>query len=165
MEVFTRNFLQEFEAEQALLETEDWVPCSDLRPPSLCALSNYAAVKQAQYKKVPNQEKVAIFQGLYKPLERFADDTVADLRIEYDASMGKGNIQLKYQTLDSSVWVEPHGHKILALLFRLYPDFSVTAENGTYIVLKFYADFTDEVQVADYSKQLELLRECIGLFG
>ncbi|WP_409969881.1 hypothetical protein RFF05_08270 [Bengtsoniella intestinalis] len=166
MEVFARNFLQDFESEQASLskgaDNAD-MDFSDLQPPSVEALSNYVAVDIAQYKHSINAEKVAMFHELYKPLERFADETIADLRIEYDESVGKGSIQLKYHSLDSAVCPQNQWHTFLALLFQMYADFSITVVDGCYVVLKFYVDLTDKVQVNDYSKQLELLRACIGL--
>ncbi|MFI3292593.1 MAG: hypothetical protein SNI70_03635 [Rikenellaceae bacterium] len=166
MEIFTRNFLQEFEAEKELFLNGAFdMPndLADIHPPSLDAILNYHAMDTAQYRRLPNDEKLMVFRALYKPLEIFADATVADLRIEYDEDIAKGEIQLKYQTLDSTMCTKNDWHIFLSLLFRMYEDFSISAVDEDYVLLKFFVDLADEIQVADYSKQLEILKEVIEL--
>ncbi|WP_409968496.1 hypothetical protein RFF05_00475 [Bengtsoniella intestinalis] len=166
MEVFTRNFLQAFEAEKASFlngEFDEPDDLADIHPPSIDAILNYHAVDTAQYRRVPNDEKLMVFRALYGPLEIFADATVADLRIEYDEDIAKGEIQLKYQRLDSTMCPRNDWHIFLSLLFRMYEDFSISPVDADCVLLKFFVDLADEVQVADYSKQLEILKEVIAL--
>ncbi len=166
MEIFTRNFLRKFEAEKAQVLNGEFTVDTDttgLETLSSETLASYLAVDPSQYGRVANDEKLVMFRTLYRPLEVFADVTVADLHIAFDETINKGEIQLKYHTLNSTMCTKNEWHQFLALLFQMYDQFSIEAVDTDYIMLKFFVDMTGETSIDEYKKQLNLLCQSIGI--
>ncbi|WP_409968025.1 hypothetical protein RFF05_16010 [Bengtsoniella intestinalis] len=166
MEIFTRNFLQKFEAEKAQVLSGafaiDTAP-THLETLSSETLASYTAVDPSQYGRVPNDEKLVMFRTLYRPLEVFADVTAANLRIVFYETINKGEIQLKYHTLNSTMCTENEWHQFLALLFQMYDQFSIEVVDTDYIMLKFFVDMTGETSIDEYKKHLNSLCQSIGI--
>lgn len=155
------DFLTEYEEDLKLgnEEKENTKKATGRKIPYLVDLEKYCALKEAEYLRVLNKDKLLKLEMFICRLKDLAERNSAKITVKYDDEKSRVHLELKATMLVQNPNDGFKLNEILAQLFQNYNDYIITTEEEKYIVMRFLVDVGDEIHVEDHSEEIEFLEK------
>ncbi|MFI3200150.1 MAG: hypothetical protein R3Y54_01310 [Eubacteriales bacterium] len=127
------------------------------------ALERYVELEESQYTYQLVEERYAYYEYLCENLERIAKENSMRMYLKYDEEEYWLEMTITFSNLmfieDDEVDVKDQ----ISKMFEMFDSFLVEPYRKDYVRIKFSLQVADRIQIADYSEELERIKQQVKI--